>query len=64
MEETLCTNPAIYRYTWPGQNEKRVCLEHAMKLIGVARAIEFPLQIIQLTLEEIIEDSQCHQKIR
>jgi len=59
-----CQFPAIFRYTWPGQDEKRVCLEHAEILLHIAEIMEFHLQFIQLTPDEIVQDSQCHQIVR
>jgi hypothetical protein len=56
-----CTSPAIFRYTWPGQEEKQVCLIHAIELKTVSVAMGFPLQFIPLKPEEMGE-AQCSQE--
>lgn len=56
-----CTNPAIYRYTWPGQPEKRICFEHAVQILELARIMGFFLEMKQLTAKEMMDDFQCHQ---
>ena len=55
-------NPAMYRYTWPGQPEKRVCFDHARVIEHVAKVMDFYLQLIILKADEIMIDSQCHQE--
>lgn len=44
-----CSNLAVARYTWPGQNESYVCAEHGLKLREVAGAIGLSLQFIPLS---------------
>lgn len=56
-----CTNGAIYRYTWPGQPEKRICFEHAVKILKIAQALGFYLHMTPLSPQEMMEDLQCHQ---
>lgn len=48
----ICNQQAVFRYTWPGQNEAVICLEHAQQLKGVAKAIGLSLQLIPLSGEE------------
>lgn len=51
-----CTNKALYRYTWPGQNESGICEFHKPKLENIANAMGLPLQIIPLTVNELTEE--------
>ena len=44
----LCGEMAAFRYTWPGKNEAHICVDHAVQLMNVARAISLPLQLIPL----------------
>jgi len=41
-----CKELAIFRYTWPGQDEKFICLTHAEKVKGLANAIGLYIQLI------------------
>lgn len=54
-----CTEKAAYRYTWPGKNESFICEKHVSKLIMVANAMGFPLQVIPL---ENNQEEVCRQK--
>lgn len=54
-----CNKDAIYRYTWPGQDEKRICEDCGAKLRGVAQAIGLHLQLI---LD--IKDHKCTQLVK
>ena len=49
MDDDLCGEFASFRFTWPGKPETTYCLDHAMKLQGVAAAIGLPLQLIVLS---------------
>ena len=42
----LCGEHAAFRFTWPGKPESHVCVDHALQVMGVARAIGLPLQLI------------------
>lgn len=44
-----CSEPATFRYTWPGKDESCVCVEHATKLKSVADAIGLHLQLIPIS---------------
>lgn len=44
-----CGEFAAFRYTWPGKDEAHICVDHAAQLMGVARAISLPLQLIPLS---------------
>ncbi len=55
-----CKNPAVYRYTWPGENESYACLIHAIGLVNVAFGIGLHLQMIRLNLGEMVEH-ECSQ---
>jgi hypothetical protein len=45
----ICGAPAEFRYTWPGHDEKFACRLHALKLRGVAQAMGYHLQLIEVT---------------
>ncbi len=47
-----CDNPAGFRFTWPGQDEAGICMVHLPKLVGVAKAMGFPLQVIPIAKHE------------
>lgn len=59
-----CAVSASHRYTLPGKDEARVCLIHATQLQKLADALGLHLQMIPLSMEEMLEDHQCHQNIR
>lgn len=44
----ICPEPAVYRFTWPGQDEAGICESHAADARGVARAMGLHLQLIPL----------------
>jgi hypothetical protein len=49
-----CDSPPVFRFTWPGKDEARICAIHAVKLRGVANAMGLYVQLIQLTPEDYI----------
>ena len=51
-----CPEPAVFRFTWPGDPEKRICAKHAIQLQGIATAMGFALQMITLTYAEWLDD--------
>lgn len=44
-----CENPPVFRFTWPGRDEKAICLAHADRALGIAAAVGFYLQLIPLS---------------
>ena len=48
MNYKKCENAALFRYTWPGNDESFICLEHSLWLQKVANAIGLHLQMIQV----------------
>ncbi|RJX17560.1 MAG: hypothetical protein C4575_13025 [Desulforudis sp.] len=44
-----CQEQALFRYTWPGQDEKFICLTHAVSLRNIANAMGLFLQLIPLS---------------
>jgi len=61
-ENKKCVVPAMFRYTWPGRDEQRVCIFHADQLAKISDAMNFRLQIIRLEPMEMLQNSQCHQR--
>ena len=61
MPKEQCKEQALFRYTWPGENEKHICLNHALELSNIARAMGFHLQLIPLSDEEQMK-AICSQK--
>ncbi len=59
-----CDNPPVFRYTWPGEDEKRICMIHALKLNQIADAIGTPVFFHRLTLNEVVDGIGCHQDNR
>lgn len=57
-----CGSPPMYRYTWPGKDEAFICLAHTMKLLKVAEAMGFHLQLIATTPDEM-ERETCSQEV-
>jgi hypothetical protein len=64
MDEKTCENPAAFRYTWPGRDEATICATHALSLCRVAEVMGFHLQVIPLTIEELLKRPwpKCTQK--
>ncbi len=59
MAEKICENQAVYRFTWPGNNESFICEAHAIWIRRVVKAMGMHLQLIPL---EEDADKQCRQK--
>ena len=60
---TLCDQPARYMCTWLPDEELRQCEHHTRHMQNVADAMGHIISVRPLTLEEILEDSQCAQKV-
>jgi hypothetical protein len=43
-----CENDADHKFTWPGRDAAGICCEHLPKLIAIANALGFYLQILPL----------------
>jgi len=59
-----CPSPALYRYTWPGQEEKLACFIHAHQLGAIAEAMGFGLQIVMLNEDSICKNLRCQSNIK
>jgi hypothetical protein len=46
MNEVNCSEMPVVRYTWPWQDEKYACIDHAIRLADIANALGFHLQFI------------------
>ena len=57
-----CSEPAAYRFTWPGKDESFICVEHSMKVRSIADAIGLPLQLIILSIKDVAT-KECFQKV-
>lgn len=57
-----CQEQAFFRYTWPGQDEKFICLTHAGALMNIANAMGLFLQLIPLSGAEQ-QTAHCSQII-
>jgi hypothetical protein len=62
-DEETCQNPAVFRYTWPGRDESCICLIHAIQLQNVAMAMGLHIQLIKLSIAEMME-AHCSQIIK
>jgi len=58
-----CNKQAVFRYTWPGNDEEVVCLRHAQQLKDIAEAIGLHLQLVPLSGEEQLEKT-CPQEVK
>lgn len=57
-----CEAFPMFRYTWPGQDEAMVCLEHAFRVAWVAEALGMYLQFIPLEFcRNVI--GECSQEV-
>jgi hypothetical protein len=43
-----CGKPATYRFTWPGNDEKYACQEHAALAEKLSGVLGFHLQLVPL----------------
>lgn len=57
-----CIEPASYRFTWPGEDEKVICEKHVVQLRSVAAGMGMHLQTIPLTDDEESQELICCQK--
>lgn len=57
-----CTNPATYRFTWPGKDENYVCTLDAIRLLNVSNALGMYLQLIPLAPDEMVNKSCCQDR--
>ncbi len=54
-KEIKCTLPALFKYTWPGNDEAAACFEHSFQIKKVAEAIGLHLQMIQVDQRRELE---------
>lgn len=64
MSENLCQEPALFLFTWLGNEKEFICLEHAEQLMQVARAIGPKLYLSMLSNDKLLEGVQCSQKVK
>jgi len=57
-----CQQQAAFRYTWPGRDERFICLEHARQLRNVATTVGLYVQLIPLSEDEQAQAS-CSQNL-
>ena len=57
-----CDQQPMFRYTWAGQDEKYCCIEHAHKLMYVAEALGYYVQLIPLSGDEQMKVT-CTQEV-
>lgn len=60
---TKCDQYPMFRYTWPGQNEAMICLQHALQMGAIAQAMGLYLQFIPLDPDRYVI-GECSQEIR
>lgn len=59
-----CTNPCLFRYTWPGRDESFICIEHAHQLNNIASSMGLALQFIQYQPNsDTFEWPTCQQEV-
>lgn len=59
-----CGEPSVFRFTWPGREERHCCAIHALQLANVAMAMGLPLQLIQLTDPAEMINNPCSQVVK
>jgi len=58
-----CNQQALFRYTWAGRGESFCCLEHALKIKGVAASMGYYVQLIPLSGDEQAKEF-CSQEVQ
>ena len=53
-----CDQPAAFRFTWPGQDEAGICIDHVATLQNIAAAMGLHLQVIPLTVPGLDKESK------
>ena len=56
-----CLNEASYRYTWAGEDESFVCMEHEKQIKRIAGALGYHCQTIPIDLGLV---ERCRQNIK
>ena len=51
-----CQELAFFRYTWAGKDESFCCPVHAMQVARIAEAIGYYVQMIPLTMDEMMAE--------
>jgi len=64
MSEKRCDAPSLFRYTWPGRDEMFACVEHAGGIRRVAEALDFHLQLILLTPDQLDKLPPCSSLVK
>ncbi len=60
-----CDRTAAFRFTWPGEDEKVICADHASKLQTIAQSIGLYVQMIPVnTCAENLDLRRCSQQIK
>jgi len=54
-ESKTCENVAEFRFTWPGQDERKACHRCALRAVDVGQALGMRLQVIRLSQESVRE---------
>lgn len=62
-KKTYCSNPVIYRYTWPGKDEVYACAIHAVQLNSLAQILGLHLQFHSVSMPEVLEQ-RCSQEVK
>ena len=58
-----CNQPAIFRYTWAGQDETVCCREHGQQIQAVALAIGYHCQLIPLSESDLQMGMLCSNNV-
>ena len=54
--QSTCDKPGLFRFTWPGEDEAVICIEHAPTLQAVAAGMGIHLQLRPVEQLEISWD--------
>jgi hypothetical protein len=58
-----CTDEAIFKYTWPEQQERYACIDHAVQVQALALSVGFSVRMIVLSTPQICSHTRSPKEI-
>lgn len=62
-DKEKCELPAVFRYTWAGQDESFCCLMHGQQIKGMTIIMGYHLQLIELP-QDTVEVCQSIETVK
>jgi hypothetical protein len=62
--DSKCQEPAVFRYTWPGNEEKFICVDHAAKLLAISQAMGLTTHLYILLSDDLLKNIPCSQNVK